>query len=182
MKREEGRSIRALALAREFDDGFRRAIETSAAPDQGFLAIRVGADPYALRVIETSGLYSDKRITKLPTSSPGLLGLAGIRGVAVPTYDIGVLLGYPPSRAPTHAIVTTGSSRSIGFALESVPAHFRASTGELVLAEPDTAERPHLVGAVELGGRLHPIILVSSMLAAIEARAASTETQGARTR
>jgi purine-binding chemotaxis protein CheW len=87
-------------LREAFDRTFAQepVVQTTAA--DRFLAVRIDADRYALRLTDVAGLFADKAITWLPTPAPALLGLAAFRGTVMPVYDLGALLGYARASAP----------------------------------------------------------------------------------
>ena len=84
---------RVTELRDAFDRSFAQAPSTEAAAVENLLAIRVGAHPYALRMAEVSGLFADKKVTRLPSPVPEFSGIAGFRGVVLPVYDLAMLLG-----------------------------------------------------------------------------------------
>src|SRR4051812_7736160 len=87
----------AQGLKRAFDGSFAAAPQRRDADTEDFLAIRLGCDPYALRLREIGGLFADRRISALPSGIVELLGIAGFRGTILPVYDLRMLLGYPGS-------------------------------------------------------------------------------------
>ena len=84
---------RVTELRDAFDRSFAQAPSTEAAAVENLLAIRVGAHPYALRMAEVSGLFADKKVTRLPSPVSELSGIAGLRGAVLPVYDLAMLLG-----------------------------------------------------------------------------------------
>jgi len=42
---------------------------------------------------EVSGLFADKKVTRLPSPVSELSGIAGLRGAVLPVYDLAMLLG-----------------------------------------------------------------------------------------
>ncbi len=68
---------RAAELRSAFDRGFAAPLRVDTAAKQELLAIRVGAEPYVVRLSEISGLFADKKITRVPGGAAALLGIAG---------------------------------------------------------------------------------------------------------
>jgi chemotaxis signal transduction protein len=125
----------AADLRRTFDRSFAEPPRDAPGPTVDLLALRLGPDPYAIRLEEISAVVSDKRVTPLPGSPPELLGLAGFRGELVPVYDLGLLLGYPRLQDGTHCLVLTSATPRIGLAFSELDAYLRVAP-EQVLTEP----------------------------------------------
>jgi len=106
---------RAAELRDAFDRVFAQAPSPEAGAMESLLTIRIGANPYALRLKEVSGLFADKKVTWLPSSAPELLGLAGIRGTVLPVYDLGRLLGCPTAGAPRWLVVIAAMPVALAF-------------------------------------------------------------------
>jgi chemotaxis signal transduction protein len=155
------------ALRRSFDDSFA-APETSMTESQeGMLAIRVGADPYALLLSEIMGLYSDVRVTAVPSPVPQFKGIVGLRGMIAPVYDLAALMHYPPA-ASTRWMVLAGGARPVGFAFESFEAHLRVSAAS-VQSGGDAgggggATRQYTRGSVRAAGALRAIIRMDAVM------------------
>ncbi|HEY8943537.1 MAG TPA: chemotaxis protein CheW, partial [Polyangiaceae bacterium] len=124
--------------------------------------------PYALRLTEVAGLFTSRRITRLPGPLPELLGLAGFRGVIVPVYDLPRLLGYGALPSAPGALVLTDTSPAVALAFEATPEHFTVRPAEVV---PDETVGKAVRGAVAYRGLMHPILDVPALVAAIRARA-----------
>jgi chemotaxis signal transduction protein len=98
-------SSSAAHLRADFDRSFAEAREATEQGRESLLAIQLGGDPYALRISEIRGLSRDRRIARMPSDAPGFLGLAGLRGVLWPVWDLALLLGYPQAeQAPWIAL------------------------------------------------------------------------------
>jgi chemotaxis signal transduction protein len=108
-------SSRAAELRDAFDRSFTQAPSPEAGAVENLLAIRLGANPYALRLSDVSGLFADKNTTWLPSPVPELLGMAGIRGTVLPVYDLGMLLGCPRAAAPRWLVVAAGAPVALAF-------------------------------------------------------------------
>ena len=68
---------RAEQLRRSFDASFARAHATDERASDRLLAVRVGDDPYALRLAQVLALHADRKIVPIPSTAGGLLGIAG---------------------------------------------------------------------------------------------------------
>jgi len=135
-------AIELLARLRgDFDRSFAAPPPAAATALTDLLAIRVGGDPYAVRLADVSALVVDRQATPLPAAAPELLGVAGLRGLVVPVYDLATLLGYPGAPAPRWLVLAAGTP-PVALAFDGVDGHLRvppeaiaapqASTGEVV--------------------------------------------------
>jgi hypothetical protein len=136
----------AEALRRRFDESFAHALGSSPERVEDLLAIRVGTHPHVLRLSEIAGLSAGLRIAPVPSPVGSLLGIVGVRGMMAPIYDLGMLLGYPPVRAP----------QTVGFAFEAFESHLQ------VLASSVTGK------TVRAAGALRPIVDMPSVVAMLK--------------
>src|ERR1700722_17800966 len=93
---------------------------------EDLLAIRVGSDPYALRSSEIAGLHVGVEIVPVPSPVAQLLGIAAIRGIMAPIYDLAALLRYPPAANPRWLIFAR-AAQPVGLAFEGFEQHLQAS-------------------------------------------------------
>jgi chemotaxis signal transduction protein len=159
---------RLRELRETFDRAFAHDAGQAGGERNDFLAIRVGGDPYALRLSELLGVAADKKIVTMPSHAPAMLGLAGFRGAVTPVFDLGRLLGYGASEAPRW-IALAGERQQIGLAFEVFEAHVRAGVSDLI---PEaSSDRAGLRGALLDAERTRPIVHFPTLLSIIEGRA-----------
>jgi chemotaxis signal transduction protein len=161
----------AAALRRSFDESFAVAATSKLERLEGLLAIRVGGDPYALRLSQISGLYADRRIVGVPSPVVELLGIVRLRGSMLPVYDLAALLQYPPAASPRWMVVAGGSQQPIGFAFEGFDAHVQVAEASLVgdedRAESAVTTRQHVRGNIRVAGALRLVIQIASVVETI---------------
>jgi chemotaxis signal transduction protein len=161
----------AAALRRRFDESFSAATTSTTERLEDLLAIRVGTDPYAVRLSEIAGLHVDPKIVSVPTRAAQFLGIVGLRGTIVPVYDLAALLRYPAAGSPRWMILAN-HSQPVGFAFETFETHVRVS--EASVADRETqdassdANRQHRRGTVRAVGALRPIIHMASIVKMIK--------------
>ncbi|MBB5190744.1 purine-binding chemotaxis protein CheW [Silvimonas terrae] len=170
MSQHKPEQLAGLARLREdFDQSFAQAPERTRHAIKGFLAIRVGADPYALPLDEISGLSADRHIVPLPTPVTALRGLAGFRGQIVPVYDLGCLLGHAPA-AHLRWLVLINKEQPVALAFATFEAYLRVDQHMMVdpgETAPETAEHhPQTIGAVR-GDGLRPILHIPALIETI---------------
>lgn len=170
----------ALVLRREFDLAFAQAPRMGAEQRASLLAVRIGGDPYAIRVADIDGIHADCHIMALPTPIPELLGVAGFRGQIVPVYDLAALLGYARCASPRWLILLGQRRRSaMALAFESFEMHFSVAQRDMEQTPNDFPShlgptRPHVFDAVSDQGRVWPVIHLQSLLTGLQERVEST--------
>jgi chemotaxis signal transduction protein len=160
---------RAAALRESFDRSFAQAATTDAAAVESLLAIRIGAGSYVLRLSEVAGIFADKKLTRLPTAVPELLGLAGFRGTVVPVYDLGLLLGGAKTVAPRWLIVAAAMPAAVAF--ESFEGYLRVPSDAIVPDVRDVRRGRHVRDVVRAPDLVRPLISLTSVLEWIQRRA-----------
>ena len=157
----------AAALRRSFDDSFAAPAIPMNESQEGMLAIRVGADPYALLLSDIMGLYSDVRVIAVPSRVPQFKGIVGLRGMMAPVYDLAALMHYPPA-ASTRWMVLAGGARPVGFAFEGFEAHLRVPAAATEnggdAGGEGGAARQYTRGSVRAAGALRPIIRMDAVM------------------
>lgn len=166
---------RAAELRRAFDRAFAEAPAHVSTRVEDFLAIRVGPDPYAVRLAEISGLYADRRVTSLPSAVSELLGITGVRGAIVPVYDLRVLLGYPAGEESRWLLVA--AEKAVGLAFDTFDGHLRIPKATSAPEQPAQDTRPFIRGVLTMGHVSRPVVNVASLLEAIKRRARATPIQ-----
>ena len=114
---------RAVEMRRAFDRGFAEPTQLGQARTEDLLAIRIGAEACAIRLSEISGLFADKKITRVPGATAALRGIAGFRGTMLPVYDLPMLIGRGASPAPRWMVI--GKAEPIALAFDGFERQLR---------------------------------------------------------
>jgi chemotaxis signal transduction protein len=155
----------AEELRRAFDRSFAEPPGEELARLEDLLAIRIGGDPFAIRLRDVGGLFADKAITAMPSPLAELVGVAGFRGGVVPVYDLRALLGYPASEPTRWLVLVT----PIALAFDHFEGHLRVAPDAIAPAPP--SERPgHVREVVRVTDGTRPLVHVGSLLEAIKKR------------
>lgn len=159
----------ATELRRVFEASFAAPAAVEHGKFADALAIRVGGDPYALRLAEIAGLYADRQPVALPGPVAELLGVVAIRGLLAPAYDLAALLGYPPAPG-SRWLVLVRSPHPVALAFASFESHLRLPEGSFSQHESGSDRRNarHLRGSAHAAGVLRPLIHVPAVLTTIE--------------
>jgi chemotaxis signal transduction protein len=160
---------RANELARAFDEDFARPIAPRAVSAEDLLAIRIGADPYAMVRGELGGLFADRPVTLLPGDTPGLLGISGFRGALVPVYDLIAVIGGSRATTATPRWLVVAAGVQVALAFDHFEAYARVPR-EAIATEVGAAAG-HARRAARFADELRPILDVASIVESLRARA-----------
>jgi chemotaxis signal transduction protein len=162
----------ATTLRRAFDRSFAEARGEEAEALQNLLAIRIGGDPYAVRLSEIASLHADRKVVSVPTRTPDLVGLVGLRGLMAPVYDLRTLLGYAGGAAPRWLLFVR-TPDLVGFAFDLFEAHLRAGAQEMSSTNDGDAASPYVRGVIRTADGIRSLIHIASLKEAITRRADS---------
>jgi chemotaxis signal transduction protein len=167
MKQLEPIGKSALELRQEFDAVFTRPAQPRSADFADFLAIRLAGVKYAVRLTDTSGLFQNRKITPLPSEIPGLLGIAGFRGTAIPVYSLRVFMGHPRNGTAKWMFLTPSN---IAFVFDELDAYTRISRDAVLPANLGATDREHVCQFVRVEGVIRPVADLPSILDSIRAQ------------
>ncbi len=155
---------RAAELRLNFDRSFADPPSVADAAPQGFLAIRLDAQHFALRLTDISGLFAEKKVTPIPGADEYLLGIAGFRGVVTPVYNLKRVLGQR-SAAATRWLVVAAAAR-VALAFDGFEGQLRIAPAAIATAQR-TDDQAFTNGVLQIGDVLRPIIDLSRVLKAL---------------
>lgn len=161
---------RAAELRRSFDRTFAQSAHLRTAPAEDFLALRIGGDPYAVRLLETAGIYAGRKIVPLPARLIELHGIAALRGLIVPVYDFAALLGYGSS-GPGRWLLLARGPEPVGFSFAGFEGHFRVARQDLIAREETASARRYVRElAPGCGSVSRPVVSLVSLAETIKKR------------
>jgi chemotaxis signal transduction protein len=161
---------RARELRCAFDQTFAEVPPVVTQDVVNLLGIRVGGDPFAIRLGEVAGLFADRKIVPLPSPVPELLGVAGFRSGLIPIYSLRGFLGYPPaSEIPPRWLILAGSGHLVGLAFDQFEVHLRVRRSELRKIQGG-ASRAHIRETASLAEGLRAIVSIDSVVETIKER------------
>lgn len=152
-------SRQAAALRRDFDRSFAEPMRPPMPQTLDLLRVRLGGDPWAVPLGDVAGLHSGKRITPVPTRTPGLLGLAGFRGALAAVYDLPALIGLAPQKAPRWLLLA--EQRLVAFAFGQLEGHLRIEASTIL---PLGGQGAWTRGFIEDGDLRRPILHLPALL------------------
>jgi chemotaxis signal transduction protein len=160
-------------LRRSFDQSFAEAPREGAEQFEDLLCLRVSGDAYAVRLSETSGIYVDRKVVRLPSPVPELLGMTGFRGSVIPVFDLGASLGYALTSDAGRWLLLVGTIEIVGLAFQEFDGHLRTTSHDLASQETSEPRRQHIREVVSAGGIMRPIVSLASVIQAVKRRVAS---------
>jgi chemotaxis signal transduction protein len=158
---------RAAELRLAFDRGFAEPVHRDTTPKEDLLAVRVGAQAYAMRLSEITGLFADKKITSVPGCHAALYGIAGFRGAIVPVYDLQTLLGHPNTQTSRWLVITAAAPVALAFA--GFEGQLRVARDAIAPEPPRPGIQSFARALVRTENFVGPILHLPSVLDAIKA-------------
>jgi purine-binding chemotaxis protein CheW len=163
---------RASELRRLFDLSFAAPLVRSSGEVEDLLVIRLVGDPYAVRLRDITGIVTKRRVVPVPSAARGLLGLAGIRGEALPVFSLSTLLGYDGDADAPNWMLLCGAKDPIALAFSDFDGHVRVPVACLHPDEGLRATRQYVSEVVATGSGARPVVAIAHVVAAIRDRAA----------
>jgi chemotaxis signal transduction protein len=160
-----GLAERVVELRSAFDRGFAVPPRADAAAKQDLLAIRVGAEPCAVRLSEVSGLFVDRWITRIPATEAALIGIAGFRGAIVPVYSLSAVLGHSGTQ-PTRWLVIAAAA-AVALAFDSFEGHMRVPAHAILPQQPNAQMRSLAPDFVRITDAVRPILHLAAIVGAL---------------
>jgi chemotaxis signal transduction protein len=151
-------------LRREFDERFAAPAAVVGESLESLLSIRVAGERFAVRAVDIAELARCPEPTRVPSRSPALLGVIGLRGSVIPVFGLGALLGFA-AQEPPRWIVRCEGDATVGLAFAAYDGHVRIRTADIDLSRG--ASRPHVAGVVVLEGSAHVVLDLKSLLAVL---------------
>jgi purine-binding chemotaxis protein CheW len=137
--------------------------------DVELLAIRIGSEPYALRLTELGGVFENRPVIRLPSPLLELRGLCAIRGAIAPVYDLAMLLGYGACQSPS-AIVLSAFGPALALGFDAIEGRLRVPAASIATLDAATWHSP-LRQRLQSPHTERPIIELRAVTAAIHRRA-----------
>lgn len=157
-ERGQGATTRAQQLRAEFDHAFGLAPAGDPGEQVDVLAIRCADHGFAVPLSGVLSVLTDRKIAPVPSPSPALLGLVGLRGLVAPVYDLRALLGYPAGASPRWVALLRAPA-PFAVAFDHFEGHLRVPARDVIAAAGSTAT-PHAFanGSVKTAAGPRPLI------------------------
>lgn len=168
MNADELAASLVAAARRAFDESFAAPPASRVEGTVAVLSIRIGADRFAMRLGELSGLHLRRKIVPLPSAVPGLIGLAGIRDRVVPVFSLARLLGYAEADAERW-VALTGNDEPIALAFAEFDGFYSLAPSALHAADAADA-REHVKELAQIREVTLPVVSIPFVVRGIRAR------------
>jgi purine-binding chemotaxis protein CheW len=165
-------TTRAEELRLAFDRAFAEPPSIDTALKENLLAIRLETAAYALRLSDIGGVFSDKKVTRVPASTTALLGIASFRGTVMPVYNLHLLLGFPTSPAVRWLVTMSGAP--IALAFDKFEGHLRIPRDAIAPQGAGDGIRHHIREFIRTAGDIRPIVDLASVIATIRTQVSQT--------
>jgi chemotaxis signal transduction protein len=165
-----GLAERADEMRSAFDRSFAVARRVAAAVGHDLIAVRIGSEPFAIRLAEVSGLFAERKITRLPGSNSALLGIAGFRGAVVPVYDLRALLRQTGTQAPRWLVIAAAAP--VAFAFDAFEGHLRAAA-DAILKQQQPQAHGCASEFIRTGDLVRPVLNLRSVIVVLGAAEAA---------
>ena len=153
------------SLRAAFDGAFALPPRSIDSDIEAFLAIRVGERPYAVSILELSGIVVDRQVTSVPSSNPALLGLSSARGQALGVFDLATMLGESRRAEAPRWLALSAGAEPLGFAFAQLEGYLRVRSSELA---PIARTEGDLIGrVVRIGSEHRPVIQIKAAVALV---------------
>lgn len=158
---------RAEDLARAFDEGFAHAPLPGFERSVGFIALRLGGDPYAVRITEVAELLKGRTVIPMPSPSADFLGLARLRGGIISVHSLRGILGYSVPSENARWLLLAAPAQVVAFAIDDFEGYLGVGPSN-ILPSPAGVGRAHLSEVARVNQGHRPIISLQSVLARLE--------------
>jgi purine-binding chemotaxis protein CheW len=158
----DGLAAKVVQLRTAFDRSFAEPVARAGPRMEHLLTIRVGGQPYAVRLSEVAGVYTGWSVVPVPGPRRELLGISGHRGDLIPVYDLAALLGITQPERPG-CFVSAAGSEPVAFAFDRTDGHVRIPMDAL---PPSGSDSPWSV--VRAAGASWTVVVLARLITAIE--------------
>lgn len=163
------RDHRLTQLREAFDHAFALPRQHALQETADLLLVRVGGDPFAIRLAEVAGVLTPRKLAHVPGTHPHLLGVAGVRGSVAPVFSLSSVLGYPPEAA--RWLVLCNGDEPLVLGLAELEGYERVPTSS-VSADPDAhASARHSTHIARTDRGLYRIVSVPLVVASLHRHA-----------
>lgn len=163
---EDGKGLtgKAARLRETFDRGFAEPPRTANGEHEDVLAIRIAGRPFALRARQLATIVKDKKIVPFPSTSSGLIGMAGVRAAIVPVYSLAALLGFSSNGDAGLKWLAMAGTPAVGLAFEELVSFERIEKDDSGHGRNTTADAGFVHRVALIGGTVHGIIDVQAVV------------------
>jgi chemotaxis signal transduction protein len=156
---------RVAELRRAFDRTFQLPYQLTTKSVEPMIAFRTAGVALAVRVQHITGVIKRGVILPVPSIVPELLGVAAVRGLLVPVFNLAALLVLPPSGEPQWFLLVNRET-PIAFAFDGLEGRVEVDRAHLYVDET-SSQRKHIHQLAEVGSTVRAVIDVLGLMEAI---------------
>lgn len=158
----------AAELRVAFDQSFTLPHRTDSEKGENLLEVRIGREAFALRLSEISGLFSERKITPVPSPVTALMGVVSFRGAIMPVYNLQGFFTQPLAEPPRWLAIAAGAP--IALAFHHFDGHSQVLKKDLLPREEQQMAGRYVRDFARLQTLACPIVHVPSIIDAIRAQ------------
>jgi chemotaxis signal transduction protein len=151
-------------LRREFDASFAVASDREEIAVEDFLLLRVVEHRYAVRLREISGIAKSRSLTRVPSSTRELLGVAAVRGELFPVFALAGLLEHRESAGAPSWLLLSGKDEPLAFAFHALDSYRRMPRTALSVASEGSSMPTYAPEILSVDGGVWPVISISALV------------------
>lgn len=99
-----------------------------------------------------------QKVVRIPSTAPGLIGIAGIRGDIVPVFSLSTLLGHGDDPEPPAWTILARADQLIGLAFAELEAYLLLPSSAVRRDETHRGSSKYVRSLVGTGADLRPVI------------------------
>ena len=161
------------AMRAEFERAFAEPRRAEREEPESLVAVRIAGAPYAFRIKELTGIAVGRRVVKLPSDVPAMVGLAGVQGRLVPVWSLAALMGIPSTEQQNQWIALCGQADQVGLAFEKIDGYLQVSPASIVPFVAQDTSRELVKELLQADGAVRPILAVPCVIDTIRRQAAA---------
>jgi purine-binding chemotaxis protein CheW len=165
-----GLAQRAADMRSSFDAAFAAPRRPEVGVKTDLLAVRAGDEAYAIRLSEVGGLFSVRKITRVPGGHAALLGIAGFRGALVPVYNLRAALGLAGTRTPRWLVLAAAAPVALAF--DVFEGHLRVPADAITPQQSQAASRFYAPDFIRTEAAVRPVLHLDALIGALGASGA----------
>src|SRR5262245_41520141 len=157
----------AVTLRSDFDRSFAQPASHNLEESVDLIALRLNAQPSAIRLTEITALIAGNKITRIPGSDRALHGIIGSRGALLPVYDLQSLIGLARSDAPRWLVIE--ATAQVGLAFDIFECQLRVSPNQILPQQSRAGAASATRYFLQHDGISRPVIHLPSVVSGIKA-------------
>ncbi len=154
--------VRLVELRHAFDRTFQLPYQLATKSVEPMIAFRTAGVALAVRVQHITRVIKRGVILPVPSIVPELLGVAAVRGLLVPVFNLAALLGLPPSGEPQWFLLVNRET-PVAFAFDGLEGRVEVEQAHLYVDET-SSQCKHIHQLAEVGSTVRAVIDIRGLM------------------